>query len=77
MDMNIYAPLSLLLLTAALSSASNNKVDVLKLPDTSDWEKQVFSGATSYDSSFGVQNSRNQVESTIHSYSKRRVTASS
>ena len=31
----------------------------------------------SCNSSFGVQNSRNQVESTIHSYSKRRVTASS
>lgn len=44
-----HAILSLLLLTATLSSASINKVDVLKLPDISDWEKQVFSGETSYE----------------------------
>jgi len=49
MDMNIYAPLSLLLLTTTLSSASVNNVDVLKLPDISAWEKKVFSGVTSYE----------------------------
>ncbi len=37
------------MLTATLSSASITKVDVLKLPDIGDWEKQVFSGETSYE----------------------------
>lgn len=49
MDMNIYAPLSLLLLITTLSSASINNVDVLKLPDISAWKKKVFSGVTSYE----------------------------
>ena len=47
--MNIYTALSLLLLTATLSSASINRVDVLELPDMSAWEKQVFSGVTTYE----------------------------
>lgn len=47
--MNIYAPLSLLLLITTLSSASINNVDVLKLPDISAWKKKVFSGVTSYE----------------------------
>lgn len=47
--MNIYTALILLLLTATLSSASITRVDVLKLPDINAWEKQVFSGITSYE----------------------------
>lgn len=47
--MNIYTALILLLLTATLSSASITRVDVLKLPDINAWEKQVFSGVTSYE----------------------------
>ena len=47
--MKIYAIPVLLLLIASLSSASGNKVDVLSLPDISDWEKKVFSGVTSYE----------------------------
>lgn len=39
----------LLFLVASLSSASNNVVEVLTLPDISDWEKKVFSGVTSYE----------------------------
>ena len=34
-------------------------------------------GLFSYNSSFGVQNSKNPVKSSTHSYSKRKVTASS
>ena len=48
MKMKIYAISILLLLIASLSSASVSKVDVLSLPDISDWEKQEFSGVTSY-----------------------------
>lgn len=47
--MNIYTALILLLLTATLSSASITRVDVLQLPDINAWEKQVFSGVTSYE----------------------------
>lgn len=47
--MNIYTALILLLLTATLSSASITRIDVLKLPDINAWEKQVFSGVTSYE----------------------------
>ncbi|MDJ0807471.1 MAG: DUF3047 domain-containing protein [Gammaproteobacteria bacterium] len=47
--MNLYTPLSLLLLTATLSSASTNHLDVLKLPDISAWKQEVFSGVTSYE----------------------------
>ena len=47
--MNIYTALILLLLTATLSSASITRVDVLKSPDINAWEKQVFSGVTSYE----------------------------
>lgn len=47
--MNLYTPLSPLLLTATLSSASVNNVDVLKLPDISTWKQKVFSGVTSYE----------------------------
>lgn len=47
--MNIYTALILLLLTATISSASITRVDVLKLPDINAWEKQVFSGVTSYE----------------------------
>jgi len=47
--MNIYTALILLLLTATISSASIIRVDVLKLPDINAWEKQVFSGVTSYE----------------------------
>jgi hypothetical protein len=46
--LKVYAILSLFLLTAALSSASIHRLDVLKLPDISDWEKHIFSGETSY-----------------------------
>lgn len=47
--MNIYTALILLLLTATLSSASITRIDVLKLTDINAWEKQVFSGVTSYE----------------------------
>ena len=46
--MKLYMILSLLLLTTTLSSASIDRLDVLKLPDLSNWEKQVFSGETAY-----------------------------
>ena len=49
LKMKIYAITGLLLLIASLSSASVNKVDVLSLPDISDWKKKVFSGVTSYE----------------------------
>jgi hypothetical protein len=45
----LYVITGLLLATAAITSASMNKVDVLTLPELSDWEKQEFSGETFYE----------------------------
>lgn len=39
----------LLVLTASISSASIDKVDVLLLPDISEWETQEFSDETTYE----------------------------
>ena len=46
--MKLYVITSLLLVTATITFASINKIDVLTLPDISNWEKQAFSGETSY-----------------------------
>ena len=46
--MKISAVSILLVLIATLSPASVNRLDVLKLPDISAWEKKEFSGMTSY-----------------------------
>ena len=47
--MRLYVITSLLLVTATITFASINKIDVLTLPDISNWEKQAFSGETSYE----------------------------
>ena len=47
--MKLYVIISLLLVTATITSASMNKIDVLTLPDISDWDKKKFSGETSYE----------------------------
>jgi hypothetical protein len=46
--MKLYVITSMLLVTATITSASMHKIDVLTLPDISDWEKKEFSGETSY-----------------------------
>lgn len=47
--MKLYVIICLLLVTATITSAEVNKIDVLTLPDISDWEKKEFSGETSYE----------------------------
>lgn len=41
--------LFLLMIVTTYSSAVINRIDVLKLPDMSNWEKQLFTGETSYE----------------------------
>jgi len=46
--MKLFAIISLLLVTATITSAAMNRIDVLTLPDMTGWEKKEFSGETTY-----------------------------